>query len=137
MRLFRSDADPEAYADELWRSLRPARPLEGCPGSWELKGPPGERGRWLHFGVKAGEALARSGAVMVVQIRRHDEGAPSGAQDGNLLLRWVMRASIGISIHSCFDAVVAPALPGDAASLIVTVWGRGGRLVEDVEVRAR
>lgn len=91
MRLLRSDAEPELYLEEVWASLLPARPIEGCPGAWELKGPPGERGRWSLFGVSPGESLARADVLLLVTVRRHDERALPGTP-GPLILRYPTRS---------------------------------------------
>jgi hypothetical protein len=138
MRLFESDAEPEAWARRIWNELVPARPLAECPGAWELKGPPGERGRWSYFGVNPGDKLAQEDAILMVRVRRYDERNPRSRLGGApLLLDYVIQTRAGIHIHTLWDAVVTPLLPGNAASLIVTVWDSRGHLAEGIEVRAR
>lgn len=137
MRTFWSDLNPEAAADDLWHSLRPARQIDGCPGAWELKGPPGERARWTHFGVDAGEELAAADVCLVVRVRRHDERRPG--EQGALLLEYMVQSRFRRNVRSQDpgEEVVVPALPGSAASLIVTVRGADGHLVGACAVRAR
>jgi hypothetical protein len=125
--------------DRLWGSLLPARPIEGCLGAWELKGPPRGRGRFIHFGVDPGEELARADVGLWVSVRRHDERSPFGGGHREVLLWYPILAHRGRNIRSLEPeaAIITPALPDNAASLIVTVWDRGHLAEGVVEVRAR